>query len=168
MPRSCTVCSNPQHQAIDQALVSGTPYRAVAKRFDASAPSMYRHQQAHLPVTLLKAREAHEVAHADGLLAQLQSLQQKTLEILARAEGTGDLRSALAALRELRGTVELTAKLTGQMAGQGAQSSQTAQYRPYKDVPFEELVALVDKLDRLQEGSVVVDEKGRLAEAGNS
>ena len=54
------------------------------------------------------------------------------------------------------------------MVGQGAQSSQTAQYRPYKDVPFEELVALVDTLDRLQEGSVVVDEKGRLAEAGNS
>ena len=54
------------------------------------------------------------------------------------------------------------------MAGQGGQGSQTAQYRPYQDVPFEDLVALVDKLDRLQEGSVVVDEKGRLAEAGNS
>ena len=33
MPRPCTICSNPQHQAINQALVSGTPYRAVAKRF---------------------------------------------------------------------------------------------------------------------------------------
>ena len=73
---------------------------------------MYRHQQGHLPATLLKAREAHQVAHADNLLAQLQSVQQKALEILAMAEGTGDLRSALAALRELRGTVELTAKLT--------------------------------------------------------
>jgi hypothetical protein len=69
---------------------------------------MYRHQQAHLPVTLLKARDAHQVAHADNLLAQLQSLQQKTLEILAMAEEKGDLRSALGALRELRGTVELT------------------------------------------------------------
>ena len=119
---------------------------------------VYRHQQGHLPATMLKARETEEVAHADGLLAQLQSLQQKTLEILARAEGTGDLRSALAALRELRGTVELTAKLTGQMAGQGGQSNQTAQYRPYKDVPFEDLVALADKLDRLQEPGVIVAE----------
>ena len=90
------------------------------------------------------------------------------MEILARAEGTGDLRSALEALRELRGTVELTAKLPGQMAGQRGQSSQAGQYRPYKDGPFEELVALVDKLDRLQEGGVVVDEEGRLTEAGNS
>ena len=112
MPRSCTVCSNPQHQAIDQALVAGIPYRAVAERFAASPPSVYRHQHGHLPITMLKAREAQEVAHADGLLAQLQSLQQKTLEMLARAEGTGDLRSALAALREPRGPVELTAKLT--------------------------------------------------------
>ena len=108
MPRPCTICSNPHHETINQELVSGTPYRLVAKRFDASAPSMYRHQQAHLPVTLLKAREAHQVAHADSLLAQLQSLQQKALEILAMAEDKGDLRSVLAALRELRGTVELT------------------------------------------------------------
>jgi hypothetical protein len=61
---------------------------------------------------MLKAMEAQEVAHANVLLAQLQSLQQKALEIFARAEGTGDLRSALAALRDLRGTVELTAKLS--------------------------------------------------------
>ena len=110
MPRTCTFCSNPQHQAIDQALVAGTPDRVVAERFAASPPSVYRHQQGHLLTTMLKAREAQEVAHADGLMAQLQSLQQKALEILARAEGTGNLRSALAALRELRGTVELTAK----------------------------------------------------------
>ena len=93
MPRTCTICASPQHQAIDQSLVAGTPYRAVAERFAAGPASVYRHQQGHLPATMLKAREAQEVAHADGLLAQLQSLQQKTLEILARAEGTGDLRS---------------------------------------------------------------------------
>ena len=44
------------------------------------------------------------------------------------------------------------------MAGQGSQSNQAAQYRPYKDVPFEDLVALVDKLDRLKEAGVVVAE----------
>ena len=54
----------------------------------------------------------------------------------------------------------MTAKRTktGQMAGQGGQSNQTAQYRPYKDVPFEDLVALVDKLDRLKGAGVVVAE----------
>ena len=112
MPRTCTICANPDIQAIDQALVAGTPYRAVAEHFEISPPSLYRHQQGHLPATLLKAREVQEVAHADGRMAQVQSLQQKVLEILNRAEGSGDLRSALSALRELRGTVELTARLT--------------------------------------------------------
>ena len=149
MPRTCTICASPQHQAIDQSLVAGTPYRAVAERFAASPPSVYRHQQGHLPATMLKAREAQEVAHADGLLAQLQSLQQKALELLSIAEGKGDLRSALGALRELRGTVELTAKLTCQMAGK---SSHGAEHRPFADVPFEQLEALVEKVAVLPEG----------------
>ena len=132
-----------------------SPVAGRAKRFDASAPSMYRHQQGHLPVTPLKAREAHHVAHADSLLAQLQSLQQKALEILAMAEEKGDLRSALATLRELRGTVELTAKLTGQMAGK---SSQAFDHRPFADVPTERLEALVEKVSQLQ-GSMSVEAK---------
>jgi len=41
---------------------------------------------------------------------------------LVQVEGTVDLRSALAALRELRGTVELTAKLTPRADG-GARRS---------------------------------------------
>ena len=113
---------------------------------------MYRHQQGHLTVTLLKARDAHQVAYPDSLLAQLQSLQQKGLEILAMAEDKDDLRSALAALKELRGTVELTAKLTGQMAGK---SSQAFDYRPFADVPTEQLEALVDKLGQLPGGMSV-------------
>ena len=31
---------------------------------------VYRHQQGHLPATILKAREPEEVANADGLMAQ--------------------------------------------------------------------------------------------------
>ena len=104
MSRTCTVCSNPQHQAIDQALVAGTPYRAVAERFAASPPSVSRHQQWHLPAIMLNAREAQQVDHADGPLAQLQSLQQKPWRYLPGLRGVpGDLRSALAALRELGG-----------------------------------------------------------------
>ena len=83
-------------------------------------------------------------------MAQLQSLQQKALEILNRAEGSGDLRSALSALRELRSTVELNARLTGQMST-GRPAHVVAQPRPYADVPFEQLEAVVAKLDALDE-----------------
>ena len=76
---------------------------------------MYRHQQDHIPATLVKAQEAREVAHADTLLDHLQCLQQKALDILAEAEGAGDLRTALMAVREVRSTMELTAKVTGEL-----------------------------------------------------
>ena len=149
MPRHCTICSNPDIQGIVQTLVADMPYRTVAERFEISPPSLYRHWQGHLPATLLKAREVQDVAHADNLMAQLQSLQQKALEILNHAEGSGDLRSALLALRELRGTVELTARLTGQMST-GRQPQVIEHPRPYADVPIEQLEAVVAKLDELE------------------
>ena len=78
-------------------------------------------------------------------------MQQKALEILNLAEGSGDLRSALSALRELRGTVELTARLTGQMSSTSRTAHVIEQPRPYADVPFEQLEAVVAKLDALDE-----------------
>ncbi len=57
----------------------------------------------------------------DGLLDQLQQLQAKALGILARAESAGDLRSALGAIREVRSTLELVAKVTGELRDKGRQ-----------------------------------------------
>ena len=115
MSRTCTICSHPDLGSIDAALVTGEPYRSIANRFEASSSAVYRHQQDHLPVTLVKAAEAGEVAHADSLRDQLQCLHQKALDILAGAEKAGDLRTALMALQEVRSTMELTAKVTGEL-----------------------------------------------------
>ena len=61
VPRRCTVCDYPERHGIDEALVSGAPYRSVAKRFGLSESAVYRHKSEHLPAHLLKAREAEEV-----------------------------------------------------------------------------------------------------------
>jgi hypothetical protein len=37
VPRRCTVCDHPERHSFNEALVSGTPYRSVAKRFELSA-----------------------------------------------------------------------------------------------------------------------------------
>ena len=97
MPRRCTVCDHPERNGIDQALVTGAPYRSVAKRFRLSESAVYRHKTEHLPVHLLRAKEVEEVARADDLLDQVRSLQAHALDILERAEKAGDLRTALAA-----------------------------------------------------------------------
>jgi transposase-like protein len=115
MPRRCTVCDHRERHSIDQMLVSGAPYRSVAKRFGLSESAVYRHKTEHLPAHLLKAREVEEVAQADDLLDQVRSLQTDALDILNRAEKAGDLRTALAAISQARGNLELLGKLAGEL-----------------------------------------------------
>src|SRR5215218_3476046 len=82
MPRRCTVCDHPKRHGIDEALVTGAPYRSVAKRFELSESAVYRHKTEHLPAHLSKAREAEEAARADDLLEQVRHLQAHALDIL--------------------------------------------------------------------------------------
>jgi hypothetical protein len=115
MPRRCTVCDHPERHGIDETLVTGAPYRGVARRFGLSESAVYRHKTEHLPAHLLKAREVEEVAQADHLLEQVRHLQTHTLDILERAEEAGDLRTALAAISQARGNLELLGKLAGEL-----------------------------------------------------
>jgi hypothetical protein len=115
MPRRCTVCDHTQRHSIDETLVIGAPYRSVAKRFGLSESAVYRHKTDHLPAHLLMARQVEEVAQADDLLEQVRHLQGHALDILERAEKSGDLRTALAAISQARGNLELLAKLLGEL-----------------------------------------------------
>jgi hypothetical protein len=91
------------------------PLRTIADRFCVSKTALVRHKDGHLPSHLAKATEAEEVARADELLSQLRRLQARTLSILTASEEAGELRTALAAIREARGNLELLAKLLGEL-----------------------------------------------------
>ncbi len=119
MPRVCTICTHKDREAINRDLLAGEPYRGIAKRYGASEGAVYRHKLEHLPVTLVKAQEAQEAAHADNLLEQVKNLQSRALTILDKAEASGDLRTALSAIREARGNLELLAKLLGELQQEG-------------------------------------------------
>ena len=115
MPRTCTICAHPDLQAIDQQLLAGEALRDIAGQTRLSKTSLHRHLQDHLPATLTQAQEAEEVARADDLLDQVKILQVRALDILGKAELAGDLRTALAGVREARGCLELLAKLSGEL-----------------------------------------------------
>jgi adenine-specific DNA methylase len=115
MPRSCASCEHPQRAAIDRALASGASNRATASLYGVSESAVRRHKANHLPATLAKAYEAEEASHAGDLLRQVRALQDKTLNILLRAEGSGELRTAVSAVREARRNVELLARLSGEI-----------------------------------------------------
>jgi hypothetical protein len=61
------------------------------------------------------AEKASEVVEADNLLGQVRDLQLSTLDILAEAEQAKQYRTALSAIREARGNLELLAKLLGEL-----------------------------------------------------
>ncbi len=115
MPRRCAVCTHPDKEAIDEALVGDAALSALAAIYRVSDDSLSRHKAKHLPAKLVMAQAAEEVAQADDLLSQVQDLQSRTLAILEAAEGTEQHRTALSAIREARSNLELLAKLLGEL-----------------------------------------------------
>jgi hypothetical protein len=116
LARTCTVCSHPEREAIDRALVEGQSSGKLAGRYRTlDERAIRRHRSNHLPTTLARAREAEEVSRADDLLDQVRGLQNRVLTILGKAENAGELRTALGAIREARGNLELLAKLLGEL-----------------------------------------------------
>jgi len=114
MPRVCTACNHPSKVEIDKMLVEGEPYRSIAKQFSLSDAAVYRHKS-HLNGTLLKAKEAKEIAQADNLMEQITNLQSRALNILSKTEEAEDWRAATGAIREARGCLELLGKLAGEL-----------------------------------------------------
>ena len=116
MPRRCSVCTHPDRENIDEALVGATAISAIAAKYrDISEDALGRHKANHLPAKLVMAEKVKEVAQADSLLEQVRDLQGRALAILDQAEMSGDLRTALGAIREARGNLELLAKLLGEL-----------------------------------------------------
>jgi hypothetical protein len=115
MPRSCTVCEHAEKNAIDRALVGSVSNRSVASIYDVSEAAVRRHKANHLPAKLVMAEQATEVVEANNLLDQVGDLQRRALAILDKAEETGELRTALSAIKEARGNLELLAKLLGEL-----------------------------------------------------
>jgi hypothetical protein len=134
MGRKCCVCSDGRRDQIERALLSGTAFRYLSKRFGISAASLLRHKAGHLPGTLVKAQEVAEVTRSGGLLRHVQTLVERTENlyqeaqaILSEAKADGDQRTALAAIREAaaatretRGHLELLGKLSGELLNSSA------------------------------------------------
>ncbi len=82
--------------------------------------SLVRHRDRHLPVTIAHAKEVRETEMGENLLEQARGLHARALGILERAEAAGQLETALKAIREVRGLLELLGKLNGQLEDRGA------------------------------------------------
>jgi hypothetical protein len=119
MGRSCTVCRHPERAQIDRRLVAGDPAAMISSDFvGLGERAVQRHRNDHLPAVLLKAEAASEAARGDRLLADLKDLHQRTLTILGQAEQAADHATALRAIQQARGNLELLSRLLGQIGSE--------------------------------------------------
>ena len=115
MGRSCTICSHESRDAIEDAFIAGTPKRRIASHYGVSERAVRYHLREHLPALLALARDAERAARADSLLDRIEALQSRTLAILEATKETGEHRTALAAIREARGNLELIGEVTKEL-----------------------------------------------------
>jgi hypothetical protein len=106
-PQTCTVCRHNKISEINLALVSGEPLRSIVGRTGLAKSSLQRHKQNCIPRDIIQARQFGKIADADMLLGQVCNLQQRSEQILTKAEQSNDYKIALAAVRELKGLLEL-------------------------------------------------------------
>ena len=115
MAMVCTICRHEGREAIDRALLGGETLRNIAERYGVSTTALHRHKARDISKALVRAAEAQEIAHDRDLLERVRDLVESAHGILATAEARGDHRTALAAIREVRGTLELLGKITGEL-----------------------------------------------------
>ena len=81
MPRTCTICRHPQKAEIDEALLAGTPFRNIAKRYGTSSAALVRHKSKDLPAALVKAKQVSEEVSAESLYDRLHAINRETAMI---------------------------------------------------------------------------------------
>ena len=115
MAGKCRVCDHGERAAIDKALVTrSASMRDIAGQYGVSRSALSRHKANHLP-RLVQAAEAAEEAQAvtsgAALIDELDRLLNRALAILEAAEGSGQLKVALQAIREARECIKTCADL---------------------------------------------------------
>lgn len=115
MSRTCTICSHQSRAEIDQALVTGAPYRDIAGHYDVSKTAVARHASEHIAAAVSKSQEARDEAQALDVVQQLQAINGATLAILNEARASGNPDLALKAIDRIQRQIELQAKLLGDL-----------------------------------------------------
>lgn len=132
MSMTCTICRHPQRDDIDTALMGTDTIRHISALYNVSTGALQRHKKYHLIDKLAEVQKARtdalkgyrekaaesaqtDISRADELLSQVHDLRQRAVSLLNQAEESGDLRTALAGIKEARGCIELLARIDGQL-----------------------------------------------------
>jgi hypothetical protein len=116
MSRPCTICASAESHKINaELLVPSNTIRGIARRRNLSEDALTRHASNCVPKRLAKAAEAIEAKQASTWASQVNALKTRTERILDDATKSNDPRTALAAVKELRGLLELLGRASGEL-----------------------------------------------------
>jgi hypothetical protein len=115
----CSTCAHAKRNDIDRLLATGTPAAQVAEQFGLNARSVQWHANDHLPQLVTQAVKSEQKDVAFDVMAELTSCYGYARVILAMSLKGDDEKKrpslALAAIREMRDTAALIAKIGGQL-----------------------------------------------------
>jgi len=123
--RRCSICINPEREAIEKAIVEGQSYRRIATYFNCSAEAIRRHiNNGHVSADLLKNSKLSEIKREKSVTDQVKLLCNRGYKLLDKAEKI-DIRAEISAFRELREIFQLLGKLTGELQAASIHISQS-------------------------------------------
>lgn len=114
MPPRCTVCAHEKRKAIDEALVLGRSLRDIARQHQVGKDALHRHRD-HLTPALVRMVERRAESGPKAALDRLEDLYGRASLVLDAAESEGLGAQSLAAIREMRGIVEILARISGEL-----------------------------------------------------
>ena len=111
MGQVCSVCSHPKKLQIDRKLAMGQSLASISREYSVSEDALRNHRDNHLSRQLMQAIRRKQATEGLDLLGKIDELIDRTKRILDTAEREKRLGLALGAIREVRGSYELLAKI---------------------------------------------------------
>ncbi len=119
MGMPCVSCTHSNRAGIDSALVAGRTLDSVGKEFGLNVKAVGRHRRAHLSPALVAVSAEARLNAGRTTLHRVEDLAARVERVMAKAEAEGREHTFLQSARELRASVELLAKLTGELRPEG-------------------------------------------------
>lgn len=122
----CATCSHPAQEEINAHLITGDwPVTKIAKHYGINESSLRAHKKNHISPAYKAVQEAKAKADGRAAIDQVKELIPILKNLLEQAQGRQDANGnfltlpnvgqALSAVRELRATIELLARITGEL-----------------------------------------------------
>lgn len=124
--QGCKVCEHPDRASIELGLANSVPIRVLGKRYGLSPDSVWRHGKNHMSAELhgqlmtrgrMTATDLEQLreVESEGVLQHLVAVRGRLYGLMDVAELQGDYRAAATIGERIVKTLEVTAKLLGDL-----------------------------------------------------